>query len=411
MAPLLSCIRGLICLVVIAVCFGSVAASTQACSSSASICEEHIPAVEVSLIQRSHRLHHSVDQLVPQEHVQPESQDWSMQAGSMIYGMPGWSVAVGVCLLASSLTVFGFVLQKQGASSPGSHWRLGDMVLSRQWVFGLLLVACAGFPMDLLAYSLAPLSLTTPLSGVTVALNLVFAERLLGETLQAWPDIPATGLIMCGTLLTTVTGPHQEPVWNSAMLWSLLEDSFLQRLLMAMTVAVTLGIGLMWWFQEPLAESAKRRYLNPAVHEVVLPAFVAGAVGCLANINLKAVGVLLRNSGTSHELAPWVIMTVGPAAVQLNYINRGLQLYPQTVFIPIYTAFLVLLSTIVGAVFYQEHTQFLNHLRLQICFAIGICCIIAGIGMFAFRSPENCAQAPAEVVTQGKYESEQALEG
>jgi len=103
-------------------------------------------------------------------------------------------------------------------------------------------------------------------------------------------------------------------------------------------------------------------------------------------------------------------MTVAPAAVQLNYINRGLQLYPQTVFIPIYTAFLVLLSTIVGAVFYQEHTQFLNHLRLQICFAIGISCIIAGIGMFAFRT-ENCAQAPAEVVKQGKYESEQALEG
>lgn len=306
-----------------------------------------------------------------------------------LYGLPMWGIAVAVCISASSLTVFGFVLQKRGASAPGDHTYIGDFVLNKESMFGFLLVAGAGFPMDLLAYSLAPLSLTSPLSGVTVALNLVFAERLLGEVTQIWPDIPATGLIIFGTLLATMSGAHEEPVWSNALLLSLLRSRAVRISFGVLLCVIFSGIGYMWWCRETLAKSAKQRGAKPHVYEVLLPAVVSGSCGCISNIGLKAVGVLLRNSGFTYDVVPWAVFTVAAAALQLNYINRGLHLYPQTVFIPIYTAFLVLLSTVVGSVFYQENMQLMNQIRWQLSFAFGLTCIVAGISLFAFRESEG----------------------
>merc|ERR1719183_1619503 len=50
------------------------------------------------------------------------------------------------------------------------------------------------------------MSLTTPLSGVTVVLNLCLAPWMLGEELQYQVNMPATAIILAGTVLTSYAG-------------------------------------------------------------------------------------------------------------------------------------------------------------------------------------------------------------
>jgi len=124
--------------------------------------------------------------------------------------VPPWMLAVLVSITASTFTVAGFVLQKKALHDPGRRlWpKLGNVVLSPGWIVGFLLTALLPVLGDLVAYSLAPLSLTTPLSGVSVVLNMVIAPWALSEKLQRFPDVPATVLILLGCLLTTMFGDH-----------------------------------------------------------------------------------------------------------------------------------------------------------------------------------------------------------
>jgi len=112
----------------------------------------------------------------------------------------------------------GFVLQKQALREPHKQlWpKLGSVVVSPGWVAGFLLTATVPVLGDLVAYSLAPLSLTTPLSGVSVVLNMVIAPWALSEQLQRFPDVPATTLILIGCCLTTSFGDHSNPGQLSA---------------------------------------------------------------------------------------------------------------------------------------------------------------------------------------------------
>jgi len=48
------------------------------------------------------------------------------------------------------------------------------------------------------------------------------------------------------------------------------------------------------------------------------------------------------------------------ALVQINFINRGLHLYPQTLFFPVYSSLLVLANTLFGALYYEEYMHLLS---------------------------------------------------
>lgn len=312
-----------------------------------------------------------------------------MPEENRIFGVPAWLIAVMVCLGASGLTVVGLVLQKKGSQAEGNHWRLGHIVLSPDWVLGFLCVVCASVPMDLLAYSLAPMGLTAPLSGVTVALNMMLAPRLLGERLETWPDAPASVLIMLGTVFTTASGPREEPIYTPDKLWTLLGDRYFLIFFITIAALVVFSAVTMCRLGDALKVSSRRpEGARLSMLEVLLPTTIAGGSGALTNISLKAVGVLMRAGEPAVSYLPWAVLTAVPALLQLNYMSKGLQLYPQTVFIPIYTAILVLLSTVGGIIFYQEYVQLPTHPQGRQTFTLGVGTIAAGIALFSYRPPD-----------------------
>jgi len=307
----------------------------------------------------------------------------------MVFGIPGWIAAISVCVCCSFLTVVSFVLQKRAVTAKGEQWRVGDMVLSWQWLAGLVFLF-TGIPGDLLAYSLAPMSLTTPLSGVSVALNTVMAPYLLGERLQPSVDIPATLLIVQGAALTSVAGVHQDCKFTIPMMWELLIAPTTVVYLLA-----TLALGVVCIFhmrrdRERIEVVALKHADKPKVLDMMLPAVAAAVCAGYSNIGLKALGVMLRTGfeGISETVClttVWVAVSVFASLVQLNFVNRGLRLYQQTVFLPIYKSLLIVSNTNAGLVFYQEYTELTADPMWFGLFMCGVASITAGISLFRFR--------------------------
>jgi len=316
--------------------------------------------------------------------------------------MPGWLVAVVGSMLSSALTVIGFMMQKKAIGMPRKCWhiKLGDMVLSPLWVGGLAMGVLVPIVIQVVAYSLAPMSLLTPLSGVTVALNTCLAPRLLGEQCQRFPDYVASALILLGTVLTTVAGDHSEVSYSLEAIAGLSVEAVFLVALVVLVLILLASLSYMSTHRSDIEASAMARSSNPHLGHVLLPAFAAAGCGCLANLMLKAFGELLK-VGFGLPTFFMLVATAIPAVGQLNYVNRGLRLYQQTVFFPVYNALLVLTCTIYGLLFYREYAELFRKSWPCACFALGLLSITFGVLLFTFRTSESEAVRDARRFLSG----------
>eukprot|EP00747_Dinoflagellata_sp_TGD_P031681 gnl/TRDRNA2_/TRDRNA2_135476_c0_seq1.p1 gnl/TRDRNA2_/TRDRNA2_135476_c0~~gnl/TRDRNA2_/TRDRNA2_135476_c0_seq1.p1 ORF type:complete len:429 (-),score=41.41 gnl/TRDRNA2_/TRDRNA2_135476_c0_seq1:75-1319(-) len=309
-----------------------------------------------------------------------------------LLGLHPWSIAVLTVVMNSGFVVLGLGLQKRGQASPGMHIRFGDLVLSPEWILGFCLVAFSTIIADYVAYTRAPLSLTTPLAGIGVMLNMVIAPYLLGEQLQLWPDVFAGMFIAVGCTLTSIGGARHEAKFDLGSLEQLCWRPIFLWFLTILIVFLVACLGYMYSKSSEIEQSAKCRPLNPKLLEASLPAFVAAAFGSITKITLKVGFELFKHGGEMgvppRYAAYCLTFCFIPAALQLNYVNRGLRLYMQTIFVPIYTALQVITNTLYGAVFFEEYTELLAN-RSHFCiFSVGILLITSGACLFLFRSPK-----------------------
>lgn len=317
-----------------------------------------------------------------------------------VLAVPPWALAVLVSIGASAFTVTGFVLQKQALHrAAGSKWRkVGDIVLSPGWISGFLITAIFPVLGDLVAYSLAPLSLTTPLSGVSVVLNMVIAPWALNEQLQRFPDAPATAMILCGCFLTTAFGDHDrtEPYLLSDLIHLATRPVFSATVLLGVVCEFSV-LSHMRRSRQEMERLASERKENPYLAHVVLPAIAAALCGAVANIGLKGVGELVKAGSPVYQVLGCVLVVAPAAVAQVNFINRGLFLYPQSIFLSVYSALLVLANTIYGALFYEEYRVLLGSWMHFALFTLGCLIIVQGIWLFKLRKPGKASDDVEEL--------------
>eukprot|EP00747_Dinoflagellata_sp_TGD_P182234 gnl/TRDRNA2_/TRDRNA2_36401_c0_seq1.p1 gnl/TRDRNA2_/TRDRNA2_36401_c0~~gnl/TRDRNA2_/TRDRNA2_36401_c0_seq1.p1 ORF type:complete len:450 (-),score=66.40 gnl/TRDRNA2_/TRDRNA2_36401_c0_seq1:98-1447(-) len=342
------------------------------------------PALGAEMAHSSHHEKTEVKEALESGEEDEENKPQSRE----VFGIPSWIVGVFVFVFASCLMVMGFILQKLGGSDDeDKYFTIGSIVFSPTWAAGVGLTIVASFG-DLVAYTMAPLALTAPLSGLTVAMNMALTPRLLGEKLQPWPDFSACGLIMMGTILTTAAGVHQEIKIDKEKLVELAWDHVFLSHLAALIFFLSITLSYMMLRAKELEQSAKARYANPRLIEVLLPAFTAAGLGGISNVALKALGELFNNHATALNYLVCLPFVLIPAVMQLNYVNRGLQLYMQSIFIPIYTALLVLANTFYGMIFYKEYKQVCQYSKWSGVFCCGILFVVLGISLFTYRDAD-----------------------
>jgi len=303
----------------------------------------------------------------------------------------GWTIlGMGLCVLASVGSTFGLILQKmahikQEERSEEDKWpEVNGMMCSPYWVVGLVLLVAVPFPLDMVAFTLAPQSLVVPLTGVTLVLNQVVAPWLLNEKLTRL-DWIGTGIICCGIVCATAFGTHCSYTYTLQQIVDLFEETVFivcevgwVILCIFCSIWVLGGAEMYYTDQGPIDRSRSVAF-----------AILSGSVGGQQQIFLKATGEMLESSfdgrGEWDRFEPYVFILccAGFAVGQIMLLNKGLVLWTAVKYLPIYNVSLILCSTTFGAIFYKEY-EALDTVGI-IMFPLGVAIVIVGSLLLALK--------------------------
>jgi len=318
----------------------------------------------------------------------------------------GWTIlGMGLCVLASVGSTFGLILQKmahikQEERSEEDKWpEVNGMMCSPYWVVGLVLLVAVPFPLDMVAFTLAPQSLVVPLTGVTLVLNQVVAPWLLNEKLTRL-DWIGTGIICCGIVCATAFGTHCSYTYTLQQIVDLFEETVFivceagwVILCIFCSMWVLGGAEMYYTDQGPIDRSRSVAF-----------AILSGSVGGQQQIFLKATGEMLESSfdgrGEWDRFEPYVFILccAGFAVGQIMLLNKGLVLWTAVKYLPIYNVSLILCSTSFGAIFYKEY-EALDTVGI-IMFPLGVLIVIAGSLLLALKQD---ASVQVETIMQRRH--------
>jgi len=322
------------------------------------------------------------------------------------------ALGMGLCILASVGSTFGLLMQKyahvQQAALPEDekYAESGSAILSPMWISGLLLLVAVPFPLDLVAFALAPQSLVVPLTGVTLVLNQVFAPWMLKEKVTKL-DWIATAAIVAGIICATSFGNHCSYTYTTSQMVSLFQAPafYVSEMLYAI-----LALVLVWW----LAHGAQYVYAEQeSLNQSRAIAFgiLAGTIGGQQQIFLKASGELLESTfdgrGDWNRPEPFLIMVACAllAVGQIVLLNKGMVLWTAVKYLPVYNVSLIICSTTYGSIFYEEYIE-LDSLQI-VMFTLGVSVVVAGALLLTLKrdsvqstvTPEQLDQEPKDLQT------------
>lgn len=131
-----------------------------------------------------------------------------------------WLVGIGCGTISSVASASGLILQKfahhRNERLPeGSKARqCSGWMCSGWWWFGFVLLVVLPLPFNMVAVTLAGMSIMAPFSGLPLVFNQLIAPCLLPEKLTK-SDVVATGVIVLGVLICAVFGSHCDTSYSA----------------------------------------------------------------------------------------------------------------------------------------------------------------------------------------------------
>ncbi|KAM7540367.1 hypothetical protein Aperf_G00000034785 [Anoplocephala perfoliata] len=291
--------------------------------------------------------------------------------------------------LALSSTIFigcSFIVKKialRRLAATGT--RAGDggyqYLLDWVWWLGLILMG-VGEAANFAGYVFAPASLITPMGGLSVLVSAVLSSQFLGEKLNFTGKIGCI-VCICGSTMVVLHAPKEQEVQSLHELSiKILDPGFVAY---AISIAV---FGIVSIFV--LAPKFGTR--NPLVF-----VFISGSIGSLSVMACKGIGLGVKEAvqfGILSMLRQWVFWfflfgLIFCLTVQLNYLNRALDVFNTSIVTPLlyvfFTAFVLIASTILfkeGASL--TATDYIGN-------AVGLICIVSGIVLLTLFKDMNAS--------------------
>jgi len=313
----------------------------------------------------------------------------------------GWTIlGMGLCVVASVGSTLGLILQKlahtqQEGLPDDEKWPENNgIICAPYWVVGLVLLVAVPFPLDLVAFTLAPQSLVVPLTGVTLVLNQVLAPYMLNEKLTRL-DWIATGVICVGIVCATAFGSHCSYTYTLQQMVDLFENTTFIVCEVAWLIMCAFCTFWVMGGAERFADDQGAINRSRSVAFAVL----SGSVGGQQQIFLKATGEMIEASlddrGEWDRFEPYMfILGCSAFAVgQIVLLNKGLVLWTAVKYLPIYNVALILCSTTFGGIFYKE-MESLDTTGL-IMFPLGVAIVVIGSMILALKQ-DGQVEATAE---------------
>lgn len=261
---------------------------------------------------------------------------------------------IGLSLAISSSLFIGssFIIKKVGLirlSRVGSGPRAsaGGFGYLKDWIWWAGLICMGiGEAANFAAYAFAPASLVTPLGALSVIVTAVLASKFLKERLNLLGKL---GCFLCiiGSTIIVIHSPKEGEIDDLNLLLDKLQDpTFISYVLVVLAVSLVLGC------------CYGPRYGHKHVIVYIL---LCSAVGSLTVMSCKALGLALRDtlSGKSNDFGMWlpyflIVITVIFVGIQVNYLNKALDIFNTSIVTPIYYVIFTTLVITASAILFKE---------------------------------------------------------
>ncbi|KAG8222052.1 hypothetical protein J437_LFUL000496 [Ladona fulva] len=263
----------------------------------------------------------------------------------------GYYIGLGLAISSSIFIGSSFIIKKRAlirlSKKGGLRAGAGGFGYLKEWIwwagfFSMGLGEVANFA----AYAFAPATLVTPLGALSVLVSAILSSYFLKENLNLLGKV---GCVLCilGSTVIVLHSPKEEEVENLEVLQEYVRSAgFIAYL--AIVILISLFFAL---------------YLSPRQgHSSVLVYItVCSAIGSISVMSCKGIGLAIKTtiSGETSELGNWftwalVFVLAASIAVQMNYLNKALDVFNTSVVTPVYYVLFTTLVIIASAILFHE---------------------------------------------------------
>nr|CAD7425295.1 unnamed protein product [Timema monikensis] len=304
--------------------------------------------------------------------------------GALPYDVTQFYIGLGLAVSSSVFIGSSFIIKKKALlrlNRTGSvRAGAGGFGYLKEWVWwaGLLTMG-VGEAANFAAYAFAPASLVTPLGALSVLVAAVLASKFLNEKLNL---LGKMGCFLCvlGSTIIVIHSPKDEEIESLDILLQKLQDpGFESYIVLVLIISVVIAFYV----------GPKYGHKNVAVYIIL-----CSLVGSLTVMSCKGLGLALKDtiSGQSNEMGNWLtwvfLLTVLVCiTVQMNYLNKSLDLFNTGIVTPVYYVFFTTLVIVASAILFREWTSLSAQDMIgSICGFLTV--IVAIILLNAFRDME-----------------------
>ncbi|GAB0099315.1 NIPA2 [Sergentomyia squamirostris] len=260
-------------------------------------------------------------------------------------------IGVGLAISSSIFIGSSFIIKKKAlirlTRVGGVRASSGGFGYLKEWIWWAGLICMGvGEAANFAAYAFAPASLVTPLGALSVLVAAVMSSKFLNERLNLLGKL---GCLLCtiGSVIIVIHSPKEVEVDDLAVLLEKLQDtSFLIYVLVILSISLVIGVYL----------GPKYGHTN-VIHYVLL----CSAIGSLTVMSCKALGLCIKDaiSGRSSDFAtitPYILIitTVVFIGIQMNYLNRALDIFNTSIVTPVYYVIFTTLVIVASAILFKE---------------------------------------------------------
>lgn len=295
-----------------------------------------------------------MDEAVTSSSNTPDGRPRTEPSMSELYSQTDFYVGVGLAISSCFFIGSSFIIKKNALLRLNVHGEVraasGGYGYLKEWIWwaGLLTMGL-GEAANFAAYAFAPASLVTPLGALSVIISAVMASRFLKENLNLLGKL---GCFLCilGSTIIVIHSPKEREIENLQVLFEKMQDpGFI------LYVICIIGASIF------VACLIAPRYGHT---NVVIYIFVCSGIGSLTVMSCKALGLAIRDtlSGGANEFEhwlPWVLIlcTVSFIAIQMNYLNKALDIFNTGIVTPVYYVMFTTLVIAASSILFKEFTH------------------------------------------------------